>query len=215
MKNVIISILILFVSVGVSYANKYEKAMASAIDKLNTSNSLDEYLSVVAAFERIGTAEKNEWLPYYYASLGYIQTSHATEDGEEKDAYLDKAQLSIDQSAKLSPGNDEIVTLQGYIYMMKVVIDPMTRGPEYGGKAMQEFGTAIGMNENNPRALLLYGRMQMGSDQFMGNDISESCKIINKANQMLVQQISDKSLMPKWGKEMAEVFVQECDLSPK
>lgn len=215
MKNVFVSILILFLLSGLSYANKYETAMTLAIQKLNVANSLEDLLAATSSFERIGAAEKSEWLPYYYASFGYIQMSHTTQEGEEKDRYLDQAQVLIDSASILSPGNPEIITLQGYIYMMIVTVDPMTRGPEYGGRAMQEFGKAVGMDENNPRALLLLGRMQMGTDQFMGNDISESCGIIMKANQLFDKQKSDNTLMPQWGKEMANAFVQECNSNSK
>lgn len=211
MKNAFVSILILFSTVGITLGNKYESAMTSAIEKLYSSNTLEGYLEATSTFERIGAAEEKEWLPFYYAGLGYIWISHTIQDGEKIDSYLDKAQSLIDKAEKLSPNNDEIVTLQGYIYMMKVVVDPPSRGPEYSGRAMQEFGRAVGMNENNPRALLLLGRMQMGTDQFFGNDLSESCGIIMKAHQMFENQKTDIALMPQWGKDMADIFVQECN----
>lgn len=215
MKNVFELILILFLSSGLSFANKYETAMVSAINKLNTAKNPEDYLAATLTFERIGAAEESEWLPYYYASFGCIQISHTTHIGEEKDSYLDKAKVFIDQAGKLSTDNDEIVTMLGYIYMMKVVVDPMTRGPEYGARAIQEFGKAVGMNENNPRALLLLARMQMGMDQFMGNDVSESCEIIKMANKLFDDQKPGNPIMPQWGKEMANIFEQECNSNSK
>lgn len=209
MKNSIL-LLILFLSVNYAHANKYESAMSSAIDKLYAANGLEAYISAASTFERIGEAENDRWLPYYYASLGYIWTSHTTKDADTKDEYLDKAQALIDKAEKISPNNDEIVTVQGYIYMMKIVVDPPSRGPEYSGIAMQKFGTAIGMNIENPRALLLLGRMQMGSDQFFGNDLTESCGMIMKASQMFDNYETKSKLDPSWGKEMAEIFVKEC-----
>lgn len=191
-------------------AGKYESAMASAMQKLFSANSEQTYLEAIAAFERIGNAEQNRWLPYYYAGLGYIFTSHTIKDGAQVDAYLDKAQIYVDKSTKLSSGNDEIVTLQGYIYMMKVVVDPATRGQEYSALAMQSFGEAVGINRDNPRALLLLGRMQMGTDQFFGNDLTASCEKISRAAQMFDNQAEGTSLDPSWGKEMAAIFVNEC-----
>lgn len=215
MKNLFISALIFFLSVGIVFANQYESAMTSAIQKLYKATTLEGYVDAASAFERIGVAEKDEWLPFYYASLGYIWTSHTIHDGEKIDSYLDKAQKLINKAGELSATNDEIVTLQGYIYMMKVVVDPASRGPEYSGRAMQDFGNAVGMNEKNPRALLLLGKMQMGTDQFFGNDLSESCRIIEKAAQMFETQKTDNALMPQWGKEMAHIFVQECNSNSK
>lgn len=191
-------------------AADYEEAMNSTIKKLYTSNDLDSYLDVSATFERIAKAEKDKWLPYYYAGLGYIWSSHTLKDKDEIDNNLDRAQLSVEKAMELSPNNDEIITLQGYIYMMKVVVDPSTRGPEFSGRAMQEFGRAVAINRDNPRALLLMGRMKMGTDQFFGNDLSESCKLISKASQMFEVQELKSKLDPSWGKEMAEMFVNEC-----
>lgn len=191
-------------------AGKYENAMASAMKKLFSATDQQSYLDAVNAFERIGSTEENKWLPYYYAGLGFIMVSHTTQDGALVDDYLDKAQIFVDKASELSSENDEIFTLQGYIYMMKVVVDPETRGPEYSGLAMQSFGRAVGLNQANPRALLLLGRMQMGTDQFFGNDITQSCDMIMKAAQMFDHQPVESSLAPAWGREMAEVFVKEC-----
>ena len=210
MKNVFLMLLVSSLTATLSFAGKYESAMSEAIEKLYQSNSLESYQETALTFERIGAAEKTQWLPYYYASLGYIWTSHQTQDGAAIDGYLDKAQELLDNAGKLSPNNDEIVTLQGYIYMMKVVVDPPTRGPEYSGRAMQEFGKAVGMNANNPRAMVLMGRMQMGTDQFFGNDVTASCGMISKGVKMFDDQQPKSNLDPLWGKEMAEMFMQEC-----
>ena len=210
MKSLLITLTITFGSTFVLFAGEYEDAMSAAIQQLNSANSMEEFVETASLFERIGTAEKNEWLPYYYASLGYLWSSHQVSDPASIDNQLDKAQQLIDQASNLSEDNDEIITLQGYIYMMKVVVDPPSRGPEYSGLAMQQFGKASGMNPSNPRALLLMGRMQMGTDQFFGNDLSQSCSMISKAAAMFDEQVLPSSIHPSWGKEMAEMFVAEC-----
>ena len=210
MKTLSQILLCLLISVELAIAGNYEKAMSSAIEKLYTSSDFATYIASSNAFERIGDTEEDQWLPYYYAGLGYIWSSHRVKEGIEIDNYLDKAQSMVDKAFKLSPDNDEIITLQGYIYMMKVLVDPPTRGAQFSGLAMQEFGRAVGMNSDNPRALMLLGRMKMGTDQFFGNDISESCGMIMDASQMFDNQNIESILEPSWGKEMADMFVSEC-----
>ena len=210
MKKTMRTVFFLFISTNFVFAGKYETAMLGAIEKLYSAHDMESYISASSAFERIGDAEEDQWLPYYYAGLGYIWTSHTIQEGSKIDEFLDKAQVMVDKAEKLSGDNDEIITLQGYIYMMKVVVDPPNRGPQYSGLSMQEFGKAVGMNPDNPRALLLLGRMKMGSDQFFGNDLSESCGMIHKAAQMFDNQVINSKLDPVWGKEMAEMFVNEC-----
>ncbi len=196
---------------GLAHANKYEKAMTDAIQELYTCSNLQDYLDTSAKFERIGAAEANEWLPIYYAGLSYIWASHTTQVPKEMNELLDKAQLFVDKAQKLSPENDEILTLQGYIYMMKVAADPATMGPQLSGVAIQTFGKAVGLNPKNPRALMLMGRMQMGTDQFFGNDTSASCEMISKAVQLFQEQKPDSAISPMWGKETAEGFFNECN----
>ena len=115
MKSLIL-LLVLFLSANYAYSNKYESAMESAISKLYSANDLQSYLDATATFERIGQAESGEWLPYYYAGLGNIWASHTTQDAETIDGYLDKAQIFVEKAGERSPENDEIITLQGYIY---------------------------------------------------------------------------------------------------
>ena len=211
MKTLSQLLLGILISFEFATAGNYERAMTSAIEKLYNADDLETYIESAAAFERIGNKEKDQWLPYYYAGLGHIWSSNSINDGMEIDKYLDKAQVMVDKASKLSPNNDEIITLQGYIYMMKVVVDPSTRGAQFSGLAMQELGRAVGMNIGNPRALLLLGRMKMGTDQFFGNDISESCGMIMKASQMFDNQNIESDLKPSWGKTMADMFVKECE----
>lgn len=210
MKKVIIILSLISLVTTTSFADKYESAMKATIQKLTEASTLDTYRDVAASFERIAEAEQSKWLPYYYAGLSYVWGSHTVIDGATIDGLLDQAQTFVEKAGKLSEQNDEIITLQGYIYMMKVVVDPATRGAQYSGMAMQQFGQAVGINGNNPRALLMMGRMQMGTDQFFGNDISQSCGMIKKAAAMLETQVPKSEIDPAWGKEMAGMFVNEC-----
>ncbi len=211
MKKINLTLIIMLFVSGLTYANNYEKAMTEAIQELYACSNLQDYRKASAKFERIGAAEDKEWLPFYYAGLSYIWASHTTQVLKEMNELLDKAQLFVDKAEKLSPNNDEIITLQGYIYMMKVSADPATMGPQLIGVAIQTFGKAVGINENNPRALMMMGRMQMGTDQFFGNDTSASCAMISKAVQMFDNQKSESPLAPMWGKEVAQGFLSECN----
>jgi hypothetical protein len=213
MKKVTLISAIIYFVVTSSYADKYESAMKATLQKLTEATTIDSYRDVAASFERIAEAEQSKWLPFYYAGLSYVWASHTIQDGATIDGLLDKAQVFVEKAGKLSAQNDEIITLQGYIYMMKVVVDPATRGAQYSGMAMQQFGQAVGLNDQNPRALLMMGRMQMGTDQFFGNDVSQSCGMIKKAAAMFETQVPKSEIDPAWGKEMAGMFVSECGVN--
>ncbi|MDZ7607964.1 MAG: hypothetical protein U5K79_20840 [Cyclobacteriaceae bacterium] len=213
MKKVIFLLVLTSLVAFTSYADKYESAMTATIEKLNTASTVDAYRDVAASFERIAEAEQSKWLPFYYAGLSYVWASHTIQDGAAIDGLLDQAQVMVDKAVKLSAQNDEIITLQGYIYMMKVTVDPASRGAQYSGMAMQQFGQAVGINDQNPRALMLMGRMQMGTEQFFGQDTSNSCAMIARAAKMFEDYKPASAIDPAWGKETSEMFMSECGAS--
>lgn len=213
MKKTTLFLSVLCLTITTSFADKYVSAMEATIQKLNAATSLDAYTDVAASFERIAEAERSKWLPFYYAGLSYVYASFTVQDGATIDGLLDKAQLFADKAGKISAQNDEIITLQGYIYMMKVAVDPASRGAQYSGMAMQQFGQALEINDQNPRALLLMGRMQMGIDQFFGNDMSQSCEMIKRAAAMFGMQQTKSTIDPAWGKETASMFIGACDVN--
>ena len=51
----------------------YEKAMTEKISKIEASKSPEELTALANDFERIGTKENAQWLPYYYAAYATIQ----------------------------------------------------------------------------------------------------------------------------------------------
>ena len=55
-----------------SQSEKYTQAMKTNLSKFDSIKSSEEYQALAATFERIGDAEKTEWLPYYYSSLALL-----------------------------------------------------------------------------------------------------------------------------------------------
>jgi hypothetical protein len=190
--------------------NKYESSMQSAIEKLYAMSSLEETQKVVAQFERISQAETDKWLPSYYASLGYVWMTHQESDVTRHDQFLDAAQKNLGHCKTLISDNDEVAVLQGYIYMMRITVDPASRGAQYSGMSMGEFQKALAINPGNPRALLMMGQMKYGTDQFFGNDLTDACNMLKGAAQKLENEKPDDKLSPSWGKSMAEHLVQNC-----
>src|SRR5215471_7480306 len=68
-KITFLMIMIALTTVAFSQSEKYTKAMTGNISQMDSAKSADDMLSLTASFERIGDAEKTQWLPYYYAAL--------------------------------------------------------------------------------------------------------------------------------------------------
>jgi hypothetical protein len=210
--RMIILLIVVFGYAHLTFANdnKYGEAMAKNIQTVYKAQSVSELQNAVNALERIGSTEKTKWEPYYYAAFGYIMIAAREQDGAKKDGYLDQATTAITKAKAIDPNESEIVTIEGFIHMLRVTVDPSSRGQQYSGLAMQAFGKASSMNPENPRALALMAQMQYGTAQFLRSSTGEACATVDKALQKFVTFKSANPLAPQWGKEMAESVKAEC-----
>lgn len=190
--------------------DRYTEAMQKNIEVVYTAKSVEEIQAAVNAFERIGDAEKSKWEPFYYASYGYLMIALRVNEPAAKDKQLDLALETLKKASAVNSTESEIVALEGFIHMIRVTIDPASRGQQYSGLAMQTFGKAIGMNPENPRALALMAQMQYGTAQFFGSPTTEACGTLNKALEKFETYKSTNPLAPVWGKSMAEGMKAQC-----
>ena len=77
MKKAIIIFLGLFLSthLSISAQNDYQNYMAESIALYDSVKTLSDYQNIANRFDRIATAETQEWLPNYYAGLTYVYMS--------------------------------------------------------------------------------------------------------------------------------------------
>ena len=94
--------------------------------------------------------------------------------------------------------------------MIRLTVDPATRGQHYSGMAMQAFGKAIGLNPENPRALSLMAQMQFGTARFFNSPLTEACEVVSKALEKFETFKSENPLAPVWGKGMTEALKKNC-----
>lgn len=210
MKNTIMTLLFAFGAIVLFANDKYEQAMQSNIQSVYQAQTVEELQQAVNSFERIGNAEKDKWEPFYYASFGYLMMATREADGSKKDAFLDKAAEVLKKATAVKANNSEIIALEGFIYMIRVTVDPATRGQQFSGLAMQTFGKAISLNPENPRALSLLAQMEYGIAQFFKSPTDKACETGKQAVEKFETYKTDNPLAPQWGKESALRFVQQC-----
>ena len=184
--------------------------MKKAIDQLNTAQSPEDFQSAINGFERIAQKETDKWEPLYYAGYGTLITALREQDGAKKDALLDKALASAQKAAAIKPNDSEIVALIGFVHMIRVTIDPASRGQQYSGMAFQEFNKAVKLNPENPRALSLLSQMQFGTAKFFGSSTDEACATNTAAIAKFETFKSNNPLAPTWGKDMALEMEAAC-----
>ena len=190
--------------------DKYIENMQKYISLVYAAQTSEQLQSVVNAFDRIAQAEPTRWEPLYYSAFGSLMTAVRQQEGSKKDQYLDLALASIEKAKKLVPGESEVIALEGFVHMIRVTVDPATRGQQFSGLAMQTFGKAVQLNPNNPRALSLMAQMQMGTARFFNAPVTEACGTAKLALEKFDSFTSDNPLAPRWGKDMTREVVEQC-----
>lgn len=211
MKAIFVILLSAFVST-LTAQDKYTENMVKNIQAGYQAQTVAEHQVAANAFERIAAAEKTKWEPFYYAGYNYVMMANVETDASKKDAYLDLAARNIDQAKAIKANDSEIVALEGFVHMIRVTVDPQTRGQEYSGKAFRSFSTAVSLNGENPRALMLMGQMQYGTAQFFGTPTTDACGTIQKSVEKFESFKADSPIAPQWGKTFAEKLKENCKL---
>jgi len=212
MKKITLSILLAsFLLVSFNRAG-YESAMKKNIQAMNTADGPEELLLVSNKFERIGEAEKDKWLPYYYAAFSHVLMTNSSQDVTLWDGYLDSADGYLEKSGKIK-GADvvEILTLKGFSKMMRINVAPSVRGQEYSMKAAAFLQQAQQMDNENPRVILMMAQMQYGTAQFFGSGTEDVCKQFDLAlSKFEKEDAGDRGILPSWGKPQAESKIKQC-----
>jgi tetratricopeptide (TPR) repeat protein len=210
MKTITFIFAVLFSTGVFATDNRYMEQMGKHIQAVYAAQSLEQYQEAVNVFDRIAAAEKTKWEPYYYSAYGSLMMANREIDAAKKDAYLDKALASIESGKLINPNESELVALEGFVHMIRVTVDPATRGQQYSGMAFQTYNKALGMNPENPRALGFLAQMQMGLAKFMGSPTTDACDTGKKALEKFTTYKSENPLAPQWGKGMTEGLLQSC-----
>lgn len=214
MKNLTIIPILIFVLLlivqTVFATDKYTEVMLKNIEAVYKAQSAEELQSLANTFHRIGEAEKGKWEPHYYEAFSYLMMTTREKEKSKKDAYLDLALKSVETAKILQPNESELVALEGFAHMLRVSIDPASRGQMYSGMAFESFHKALDMNPENPRALNLLAQMEFGTAQFFGSPTTDACATLNKAIEKFATYKAENPLAPQWGKSMTESLKAKC-----
>ena len=206
----LVTMLVLITTLTYANDEKYIATMQKSIDALYKAQDVVSIQSVINTLERIAAVEKTKWEPQYYIGYGYVMAAFREADKTKKDSYLDLALEAVTKGSTLLPNDSEFAALEGFIHMIRVTIDPPTRGPQFGRLAMQQYAKAIALNPENPRALALMAQMQYGTAQFFNQSTTEACATLQASFVKFDTFKSDNVLAPTWGRIMAEAMKQGC-----
>ncbi len=210
-KILLILVVVLMATMSSAQSDKYIATMKNNIAGIDTSfkNPMN-LLTLANNFERIATAEKTQWLPFYYAALCQVYYTYMELDKSKVDAIADKATDLINKADALQPNNSEISCIRSMIASAHMMVNPMQRFMEYGPESQSHIDVAAKQDPLNPRPEFLQGQgLKYTPEQFGGGCITAKPILLSALDKFKkFKPASD--LHPSWGKQRTEVLLSEC-----
>ncbi len=207
MKKLLIIISIFFAGV-VSAQSKYEAALAKGLQQMKEAKTAEEMAAVSSFFERVADAEKDKWLPYYYAALANYYTGWMNPKAD-KDKVGDKSKDLV-AKAEAIEHNSELYCLEQMVAIMQMTVDPMARYQSYGAQATTALDNAKKADPTNPRIYYLQGQTLMNTPEGFGGGKAVAKKLFEKSLELYKTFQPASPLHPNWGKEDAEKLLAAC-----
>jgi hypothetical protein len=86
----------------------------------------------------------------------------------------------------------------------------MTNGMKYTPLVMKEYGKALAIAPNNPRAMFGKAEFEIGGAQYWGTDTKPMCEQIAKSIELFANFKPESEFHPKWGLERAQEALKNC-----
>ena len=212
MKKIILLVSVTILSItGFAQNEKYIGAMKKNITMIDSAYSKpDAFLSLANTFERIGAAEKNQWLPFYYAAYCRVNFGFMQKDPAGNDAIADKASELINKADSLQPANSEISSVKSMIATLRLMVNPMQRFMEYGPLSDEWLEKSKDQDSANPRPYLLKGQGLKFTPEQFGGGCKTAAEQLTTAVEKFATFKPATDIHPHWGKGYAETLLKGC-----
>ncbi len=207
MQKVLLFMTLLITLTASAQSDKYVQTMKKNIALLDSAKTIDDLQSLAGTFDRIGDAEKTQWLPYYYAALAQTwigwrpETKDKDANSQKINAYLAKAE-AIEKNA-------ETYAVENMSATQQMLVDPQSRWMTNGKDAADALQKGLAADPNNPRLYYLQGMSLFNTPEQFGGG-KEKAKPLFEKSVALYKSAQPKPLYPTWGQQQAEDMVAKC-----
>jgi hypothetical protein len=206
MKTTAITFLIgcLFSATVYGQSARYPVEMEKNKTTLFNATNKETYLQVANAFERIGNAEKTEWLPYYYGAYALVMQAYMDQDVSKLDAIMDKADELINKAESLEQNHSEITNIKAMIMVIRMQVDN-SRGMTLGPKSSAMLEKAMAQKPlGNPRVMMNLAQNLFYTPEAFGGSKRKGIEMMEKALAAYETFKPESTLHPNWGKAYVE-----------
>jgi hypothetical protein len=214
MKQLFLTIMAATISTAclLAQSEKYVTAMKKNIVELDSALTKNTMADLANNFERIATAEKTQWLPYYYAAYCQVMAAFTEQDKTKTDAIADKAEAFIKKAEELGGGeNSETCVIKSMIASAHMMVDPQSRWMQYGQASGANIEKAKKMDPTNPRPIYLEGQGKFYMPEAFGGGKAVAKPLFEKALSMFETYKPVADLNPVWGKLSTQYFLSQCN----
>jgi hypothetical protein len=209
-KSILLVMASLFVAITFGQSEKYLNAMKQNIGQCDSIMQNGNAVELANNFARIGDAEKDKWLPYYYAAYCTITQAFSEPDNSKKDAIADKASVFLTKAeAILGKENSEINVIKSMIATAHMMVDPQSRFMSYGSQATGFLKNASLHDSTNPRPVLLEAQNTFYTPEAFGGGKEPAKALFEKANRLFENFKPETDLSPVWGKSNVLYFLSQ------
>ena len=206
-----ITYLTLFICMAIhafAQSDKYFAAMKKNIALLDSALQKGNAKELANNFERIGDAEKTEWLPYYYAAYCNILITYTEPDKSKVDPIADKAEELITKAEALAgKENSEIDVIKSMIASAHMMVDPQNRYMQFGAASSANIEKAKALDPTNPRPVYLEAQAKFYTPAAFGGGKDVAKPLFEKSITMFETFKPAGELYPTWGKGTAQYFL--------
>ena len=213
MKNIFFVLMLMLNFYAGAQISNYENIMFEKVSDIESSLKNSEAIFALGnSFEEIANLEKEQWLPYYYASYCYVMAAFMQKDTSKIDLLAGKAEELLNKADLLNKNNSEITCIRSLIASARIMVNPYLRGMKYGIIAGQMFNKAKLENPDNPRVYFLEAQ----SLKFMPEEYGGGCKNAKPILETAIEKYSnfkiESNVHPNWGYEGVVELLDECNI---
>ncbi|MCU0451086.1 MAG: hypothetical protein MUC97_14810 [Bernardetiaceae bacterium] len=192
-------------------ADKFTAAMTQALATCRQARTAETFLESANQFERIATAEPDQWLPAYWSAYCFLNGFYLTKDEKLQEMALDKTETWIDKLADLQPENDEVAVLTAWYYQARLSASPATGWMRFGGKITKNIEKAKQLNPENPRAYLVEGQNAYYTPTTFGGGKQVALPLFKTSQEKFAKFTAPSPLHPDWGQFLLARYIKSCE----
>jgi len=185
---------------------QYEQGMGKALGLWKEGKSTE----ATAVFERIASAEKDNWLPNYYIALINTTDAFNPANKDKIAVLLANANAVLDIELAKTPNNPELLVVQAMAKTALLASDPMTYGMTLSPKIAQIYMQASLITPENPRVVYCKAEFEIGGAKWTGADVKQLCGQIEKAIDLFSKFKPETPFSPSWGLDRAKQALNNC-----